>query len=226
MAGGTGNASWLLDDMGCNVTMIDISPAMVREFDARCQREGRSIDAECVDLVEYLDSSSSDDKFDVIVFSSALHHFRYPDQVVERSMGLLAPGGIIVTVADPTRRVGARWFRACSLADRQTHLLLSDPAALAGKLAKKLGLGRTSNGASASNVGRVAEFHSALGIDDVSLAASIKALGGAVLMHRRYTAGYTWPFQQLYRLVSADTSFCMLISNRPSVDLSRIADDF
>ena len=226
VAGGTGNASWLLDDMGCAVTMVDISPAMIRQFNERCQRGGRSIDAECVDVVGYFEASTADDKFDLIVFSSALHHFRYPDQIIGPAMGLLEPGGIIVTVADPTRRVQARWFRLCSLADRQTHLLLKDPTALAGKVLSRLDLGRRSNGQAESDIGRVAEFHAALGIDDISLAARTEELGGTMLLHRRYTGGYTWPFQQLYRALSAGTSFCMLISNRHSPELSRLADGF
>jgi 2-polyprenyl-3-methyl-5-hydroxy-6-metoxy-1,4-benzoquinol methylase len=88
VAGGTGNASWLLDEMGCAATMVDISPAMVQQFSERCQREGRSINAQCVDAVEYLNDSNHTGKFDLIVFSSALHHFRHPDQIVGTAMGL------------------------------------------------------------------------------------------------------------------------------------------
>jgi hypothetical protein len=141
-------------------------------------------------------------------------------------MGLLEPGGIIVTVADPTRRIQARWFKVCNLADRMTNLLMKNPATLPGKVLSRLSVGRRSSGQAVSNIGRIAEFHSALGIDDISLVARIEELGGTMLLHRRYTAGYTWPFQKLYRVLSAGTSFCMLISNRPSRELSRLADGF
>jgi hypothetical protein len=90
----------------------------------------------------------------------------------------------------------------------------------------RLGRGRQSNGQTASEVGRLAEFHSFKGIDDASLAARIEEIGGTILLQRKYTAGYTWPFRQFYRALSAGTLFCMLISNRPSQELSGLANGF
>lgn len=226
VAGGTGNASLILDDMDCAVTMIDISPAMVRRFEERCRLEERSVITKCADAVKFLQPSTWSEQYHLIVFSSALHHFRVPEDVIGQTLNLLEPGGIIVTAADPTLRIQARWFRLFSLLDRQTHTLVKDPGELIGKVMRGLRPSHRAGEGESPPMGRIAEYHAQDGMDDVSLMSKVERMGASVLLHKRYTGGYTWLFQWLYRRLAAGTSFCTLISNQPYPALPAVADDF
>ena len=222
ICGGTGNASFLLDDQDCMVEMIDISMAMIDRFKKRCQSEQRKINARCVDAVDFLQSvlarpEEKREKYDIIVFSSALHHFRFPEAILTQAFDLLQPGGIIVAAADPTLMIRSKCFRLGSLVDRLLRLLLHDPRAAVSKAAEKgrslLSFLKAQDRQREISLGAIAEYHAQTGIDDRRLVSSVEAAGGYVVLHQRYSAGYTVIFQILYRVFRCETSFCLLVSN-------------
>jgi ubiquinone/menaquinone biosynthesis C-methylase UbiE len=218
--GGTGNAAFILYEFGCDVTLVDVSPEMVLQFEDRCRREGKQIPAIVSDVSTFFEEV--DEVWDLIVFSSALHHFRCPDKILLSALRKLTSGGLIVTVADPTINIQKMWFKVLSLIDRSLYALRKDPKNFRKALAGKLFQNRVSQTHGDSdqhlpNIGRIAEYHAQIGIDDDALVTKLSSLGYSVLLHRRYSGGYNCVFQAIYRRLKAETSFCLIVSNRKDI---------
>ena len=223
--GGTGNAAFILYEFGCDVTLVDISPEMVLQFEDHCRCEGKQIAAIISDVSTFFEQT--DETWDLIVFSSALHHFRYPGTILLSALRRLTDGGLVVTVADPTTNIRRMWFRILSLIDRSLYALRKDSESfwrtVTTKLFQSHGSRTDDNSAQLpSNIGRIAEYHGQIGIDDDALKTNLSSHGYSVLFHKRYSGGYNHVFQVAYRMLRAETSFCMIISNRNDVrvDLS------
>ena len=52
-----------------------------------------------------------DNEYDLFVYSSALHHFKNPVELLELSAGRMHPQGMIVSIADPTTLIKSRRYR-------------------------------------------------------------------------------------------------------------------
>ena len=71
--GGSGNVALKLLDRGVDVSLCDISQEMINLFESKCKERNLShYKAKCAEIGSFLANTSS--KFDLIVFSSALHH--------------------------------------------------------------------------------------------------------------------------------------------------------
>lgn len=224
--GGTGNAAFILYEFGCDVTLVDISPGMVLQFEDRCRREGKQIRTIISDVSTFFEQAT--ETWDLIVFSSALHHFRYPDTILLSALCRLTSGDLVITVADPTTNIRRMWFKALSLIDRSLYALRKDPEsfwrAVAGKLFQNHRAQAYGSVQQPPNIGRIAEYQAQIGIDDDALVTKLSSLGYSVLFHKRYSGGYNRVFQVIYRRLKTETSFCLIVSNRDNihVDLSTV----
>ena len=220
VCGGTGNAAFILYEFGCDVTLVDISPEMVLQFEDRCRREGKQIPTIISDASTFFEQT--DGVWDLIVFSSALHHFRYPETVLLSALRRLTSGGLVVTVADPTINIRRQWFKVLSLIDRGLYALRKNHESFWKAVAGKFFQNRVSQACgdsvqASSNIGRIAEYHAQTGIDDEALVTKLSSLGYSVLFHKRYSGGYNHVFQVVYRRLRAETSFCIIVSNRNDI---------
>lgn len=89
--GGGGNASFILNELGCETHLVDLSPEMVQNFKNRCKIDGIQIKSFTYEINDYFKSNTK--LYDLIVFSSALHHLRYPETVLINAIKNLSPGG-------------------------------------------------------------------------------------------------------------------------------------
>jgi ubiquinone/menaquinone biosynthesis C-methylase UbiE len=102
MCGGAGKAAFVIKecDPECQVTLVDCSEKML---DIARQRANK-YDIQGLEVVQ--DDAFSflerDEKFDLIVFSSAVHHFKDPVALLKAAALRLNEHGLIVTIADPT----------------------------------------------------------------------------------------------------------------------------
>ena len=204
--GGTGNVSELLARRGIATTLADVSPQMLTRWREKAARIG--IEAETVE--GEIDSFLAEDgrEWDLIVFSSALHHLDDYVAVSRQAAGRLAPGGVLVTAFDPIRTD-----------DRLTHrlrrfdyllFLASRPRTLAAALTRKA---RRRN-AGGVNVGDLAEKHALEGVDDPSIVAALEADGIEILEHRRYACQRYRLTERIIRATRRATTF-HLIARRP-----------
>ena len=61
------------------------------------------------------------------------------------------------------------------------------------------------------------------GINDEELIEELVQNKNYILFHKRYTAGYTWFFQKVYKIFKFRTSFLLLVSNE---ELKNISTEF
>jgi S-adenosylmethionine-dependent methyltransferase len=100
--GGSGNASLKLLKRNVNVTLCDISPELIEIFKKKCLKQGYTkYSTVCQEIGEYL--SKTRQRFDLIVFSSALHHIEDYASILQLSAKRLKPKGFIYTVFDPIK---------------------------------------------------------------------------------------------------------------------------
>ena len=73
--GGSGNISLKLLRRGVNVTLADISSELQGIFEKKCAEHGYEPTVVCSEIGRFIASGS--EPFDLIVFSSALHHLEH-----------------------------------------------------------------------------------------------------------------------------------------------------
>src|SRR5690242_5603457 len=79
--GGTGNASSILVELGVEPLVVDVSPEMLAVWRAKATALGHEPHTEASGLEEFLDEG--DESWDLIVFSSVLHHLEEPLRVLQ-----------------------------------------------------------------------------------------------------------------------------------------------
>jgi ubiquinone/menaquinone biosynthesis C-methylase UbiE len=219
--GGTGNAALRLQAMGCDTHLVDISEEMVRYYRKQCEARGYPASAEAGEILSFFAGNTR--KFDLIVFSSALHHLEDPVLVLRHAQAALTPGGLIVTIFDPVKatRVERLLLEPVRLLDRA----LAEPKQVFGGFARVLR--RVLRGGarykhehtdrlvlSDDNVGSIAEFHGDEGMDDFALAKEIESSTKLrVLRHDRHRApwGVVMPYARM--LLRKPTNFRFLLQN-------------
>lgn len=212
--GGTGQAALLLNKFGCNAHLIDLSLEMINNSKKHFKKNNIKIKTINSEINEFLTNNTL--KYDLIVFSSALHHLRYPDKILKTAMQNLSKGGLLLTISDPTQNIQKTSFKVLSLMDRMLNHFFKNPLMpfklLFYKVIVSLGFKKNQ----ISEQGWLSEFHTVYGIDDENLINVLRKNGSYILNHKRYTAGYTYVFQKIYKLLRLNTSFLTVISNENS----------
>ena len=219
--GGTGNAALRLQAMGCDTHLVDISEEMIARYRRQCEARGFPASAESGEILSFFTRNTR--KFDLIVFSSALHHLEDPVLVLRHAQGALAPGGLIVTIFDPIKptRAAKVLLEPVRLLDRA----ISEPGKIFGgawRVLKRVFSGGSRHkhehvaemALTEDNVGTIAEFHGDEGLDDVTLAREIERTTKLkVLHHDRHDQpwGVVMPYARM--LFRKPSNFRFLLQN-------------
>jgi SAM-dependent methyltransferase len=229
--GGSGTVAVKLLDRGVDVTVCDVSEELLAYCKATCADHGLEPTIVCGDVGEFL--ATTTDTWDLIVFSSALHHLENIRLVLRLSLDRLAPGGLLFTVFDPTSRRGGLAgalifldYLIFRLHRRRGEL----PASVARRLRRTVDrLGRQSPAESTvpelteANLGILTEYHVERGIDDIGLANDLADIGFEVVGHERYVSARFALTRRLLSLLHEVTAFKLLL-RRPEVEPSRASD--
>lgn len=210
--GGTGNVSELLARRGIETTLADVSPQMLTLWREKAARLGVPADTFEGEIDAFL--AEDPREWDLIVFSSALHHLDDYVAVGEAAARRLAPGGVLVTAFDPIRTADALTHRL-----RRLDYLLSlaaSPRTLAAAVGRKLGR-RSAGGV---NVGDIAEKHALEGVDDLRIVAALEDAGIEILEHRRYACQRYRITERIIRATRRSTTF-HLIARKPGPQTSK-----
>lgn len=216
--GGSGNISLKLMRRGIKVVLTDISPELQQIFLAKCETLGLQPQAVCSEIAEFL--ARTELRFDLIVFSSALHHLENIDEVLTLAFGRLNPGGLLFTVFDPTSQeqlstVSKILLRTEYFAFKIFCQTADLPQAIGRRLSRFVSGSRpedkskmTLNNATA---GMLAEYHAHKGIDDLALAQRLRQVGYEVVWHER-SAGtrFAWT-GRIVKWLGDVTSFTLLL---------------
>lgn len=92
---GTGSLSIVLAGLGCTVTGIDFSPEMIAMAETKARSAHQSIQFQVMDAAF---PQLLPQQFDVVICRHLLWALPEPDQVLERWVRLLKPGGCLILI--------------------------------------------------------------------------------------------------------------------------------
>lgn len=189
--GGTGNASMVLAELGVSTTLIDASPQMLARYRAKARAAGLEPTTELADLERFF--AVDERRWDMIVFSSVLHHLEDPAAVLCLAANRLEPGGVLVTIFDPLI-VGRPGYLLRRL-DYMAWIAIHAPATLLRAVWRRLRsrLRRATAGSAEPNIGELAERHAMSGLDDERIRRGVEAAGLVTIRHQRiHDARHRW----------------------------------
>ncbi len=191
-------------------------------YNEACGNAGYSAVATAAEIADFF--TNSDQRFDLIIFSSALHHLENPIGVLRLAQSGLTPNGIIATIFDPIRH--PKLLRAMRLPLHWLKRARSSPKLIltrAVPVLKRLLTGgdaykeRDKLAITEDNVGSLAEFHSGRGFDDQAFVREIKqATGLRVLAHDRFVGTCSTAERILMKLCRRPNQFKLLLQNAES----------
>lgn len=216
--GGSGNVALKLLNRGVDVTLVDISPELLGIFSAKCVATGGASRSVCSEIGSFMSHTSQ--KFDLIVFSSALHHLENIEHVLTLAFHCVEPQGLIYTIFDPTRRDRLKTAtRVLQRLEYFTFKLCCQTADLPAAIARRVR--RVFSGVSArrkldatlssATAGMLAEFHVENGIDDLSLVTKLRAVGFEIVWHERYADSRFDVTRRIIERIGDSTSFKLLL---------------
>jgi len=216
--GGSGNVSLKLLYRGVDVTLVDISSELLEIFRGKCAAPRVTARTVCAEIGSFL--SQTDKTFNLIVFSSALHHLENIEQILTLAFHRLEPMGLLYTIFDPTNRNKLRpATRALQRLEYFSFKLFCQTGDLPAAVMRRLR--RVYSGVSArrkcdavldsATAGLLAEFHVEQGIDDLELVAKLRTVGFEVLWHDRYADSRFELTRRIIERLGDATSFKLLL---------------
>ena len=213
--GGTGNAASLLLGMGLEPMVLDISPHMLGRWERKAQELGHAPRTELGTIEGFL--SADDRHWNLIIFSSVLHHLEDPIDALLAAGARLEPGGIIVTMFDPTR--SGRPGQMLRKIDWRLWAVLHYPRKIPGLIASRIKRLRQEHDPELE-VGRRAERYALRGLDDREIVDRVRAAGLEVVAHERtYSARYAL-IRLAFRLARFPSSFSLTLRRASGLGLS------
>ena len=206
--GGSGNVSLMLFELGIVPLTVDISREMLAIYERKARALGVEPRTHVAEIDEFLRGTK--ESFDLIVFSSALHHLEDYTETLELACDRLAPGGVLLTAFDPTEAGGL--LRAVRRLDYVAHVVVRTPRRALRLIAGRL---RRREKAVPPSAGARAERHAAGGIDDLALADFFRTRGLTVLSHSRLYDGRFRVTRLALRIARAPSSFGFLVQRPP-----------
>jgi len=218
--GGTGNVALKLLGQGIPTTVCDLSPELLELFERRCRVEQQECEVVCAEVSDFL--SQTDQKYELIVFSSALHHLVDIKHVVSLALKRVVPGGYVFTIFDPTPAAQQSLYtRLLMKLDYYSFKVLKQPRELPGAVLRHLRRRVRKAAAPKSNklelplnednLGVLAEFHVEAGVDDFELVRVARSCGAEIVWHKRYADARHAVFRWLVASMQEATAFKILL---------------
>ena len=226
--GGAGNAALRMQALGCNVKLVDISPEMIELYKEACERAGYEAAAATGEIGDYL--TKDDQRFDLIVFSSALHHLENPIGVLRLAQSRLTPNGIIATIFDSVRQ--PRILRALRLPFHWIKRAKDSPRLIFTRtvpVLKRLVTGgdaykeREKLVITEEKVDHIAEFHGGRGFDDRAFVREIEQTTRLrAVAHDRFVGTCSAAERLLIRVFRRPNQFKLLLQNTEAEPPSQV----
>ena len=214
--GGTGNLTLKMLRRGWTVTVVDISPEMLTILEKKLASNGFGATLVNEAIESFLDSTR--ESYDLIAFSSVLHHLYSYLPVICKAVRHLSPGGHFYSSFDP---VVPRYPRLKGLAESldviAAKLLYNRSDFLPGvsRRIRKLTLREDPvHKRPVASAGDLAEYHAHMGLNDLRILAALRDNGLEIVEHSRYAMGRTAFVRALSRQFHMLESF-KIIARRP-----------
>jgi 2-polyprenyl-3-methyl-5-hydroxy-6-metoxy-1,4-benzoquinol methylase len=209
--GGTGNVTLKMLRRGWDVTVVDVSADMLDILERKISSTGASAKFFNEPIESFF--SHSNETFDLISFSSVLHHLHSPLNVVRIAAQRISPQGFFYSVFDPVP-ASSHLAAACFLSlDTFLAKLLHDRAdlfpGLARRMRKLMAPRDTAHNRPVISAGDLAEYHAREGIDDAAI-ENVLHQAGFQVDRRRYPVGRTAFVRHLNRHLQLILNFKIL----------------
>jgi 2-polyprenyl-3-methyl-5-hydroxy-6-metoxy-1,4-benzoquinol methylase len=191
--GGTGNLTLKMCARGWAVTVVDVSEKMLGLLQKKARAQGYSPNLIQGPIERFLEKAS--EPYDLVAFSSVLHHLYSYLCTVERASKQLSLGGIFYSNYDPLAPKRPFWARAFDSLDTTIAKVLFDPAdvlpGIRRRLRKFVSRSDPEFGRAVASAGDVAEFHARTGVDDMQILQALQGNGFSIIKHQRFATGRT-----------------------------------
>lgn len=217
MCGGAGKAAFIMKE--CNplseISLVDLSDKMLAVARQRMTAENvgeiRLIKSDAFSFLE------TAEQYDLIVFSSAIHHFKDPIKLLVAAAERLSPQGIIITLAEPTTIIKTTRFKIMTFIFGHKEYKQD---VVKGWVNNILSLGETA--AADDEFADIAEYQTYKGIDDKALSGQLNSAGLYPLVHLRYPAGDPFMLKVL-PYMGLNWSFGLILRKGQHQDDSRLS---
>jgi 2-polyprenyl-3-methyl-5-hydroxy-6-metoxy-1,4-benzoquinol methylase len=191
--GGSGNLTLKMLRRGWSVTVIDISPDMLALLKKKASSQGNSPCLINGSIANFL--AATNDRYDVVTFSSVLHHLYSYLPVVAEAADHLRLNGIFYSNFDPVIARHKALASAFETFDTVIAKIIHDSSDfLPGtwrRLRKLLMRPDAQHKRSVVGPGDLAEYHAKMGLDDLRIIELLAERGFVVHEHARWTSGRT-----------------------------------
>jgi len=192
--GGSGNLSLKMLARGWNVTVVDVSADMLGLLSQRARRLGVSPALVHTSIEEYFRLIS--DNFDVITFSSVLHHLYSYLTVVEEAADRIVEGGCFYSTFDPVMSERGSLRVALETLDTACAKAVHDRAdflpGIKRRLKKLFASPRGSDHRAVASLGDIAEYHARNGVTAEGIIEVLTAKDFSVVTHRQFPTARSW----------------------------------
>jgi 2-polyprenyl-3-methyl-5-hydroxy-6-metoxy-1,4-benzoquinol methylase len=215
--GGTGNLALEMLARGWKVTVVDLSAEMLNLLGKKARAKGYSPRLIVSSIEQFL--STTREVYDLVGFSSVLHHLYSYGSVVERAGSCIRTGGFFYSTCDPVIPRHRFWSRLVDSIDVGAAKILFDRADVLpgiGRRMRKLFSAKDALlGRVVVSAGDIAEYHVRTGVDDQQILLLLEKSGFVILEHTRFATGRTSPIRFLNKRARFLESF-KIIARRNS----------
>jgi len=191
--GGTGNLALKMLARGWDVTVVDVSDDMLDVLREKADAKGLLPKLVSSPIEQFLTGTSV--TFDLVAFSSVLHHLYSYARAAELAGTRVRVGGFFYSNFDPVIPKWPAWTWAFDSLDIAVAKLMFDPKdVLPGtrrRIRKLISRRDPSLGRKVVSAGDIAEYHVRSGTDDQQVMKILQKSGFAIVEHSRYATGRT-----------------------------------
>ena len=191
--GGTGNLAMKMLARGYNVTVVDVSAEMLAVLKEKARAGGHSPRLVHSSIERFLGETR--ETFDLVAFSSVLHHLYSYASIVQLATAAVSPGGIFYSNFDPIVPRSSFWTGACHTLDIAVAKTMLDPSDVLPGIGRRFLKVLTRRDPlfrrKLVSAGDLAEYHAYSGVDDAEVSRLLRNEGFAIVEHLRYPTGRT-----------------------------------
>lgn len=177
--GGTGNLALKMARRGWDVTVVDVSQDMLAILRAKAERLACRIELVNDSVETFL--AQTDQMFQVVSFSSVLHHLYSPVHVVAMAAKRVAPGGFFYSNFDPVKprrpHLAAVFLNCDTILAKVAYDRKDFFPGIARRMRKLVVRRDPLANRSVASVGDLAEFHANEGLDFEQIRDALKKEG-------------------------------------------------
>ena len=215
--GGSGNLTLKMLKRGWSVTVVDISPDMLILLEEKARSQGFSPRLINDSIGGFL--ASTNECFDVVTFSSVLHHLYSYLPIVAQAVDHLTPNGVFYSNFDPVISQHRVLTSAFEVFDTSVAKLVHDSSDLLPgawrRLRKSFMKPDAQHSRPIAGFGDLAEYHARTGIDDVKIIELLQKIGLPIREHTRRTYGRTAAAKFINRHLRLMESFEIMAQRLP-----------